>query len=1522
MSFAEDTREVLHGHHETRPQASTALPEISKSGVKEVAASQRGSGVDSPIADHGFGARSNQWRSQNLMPPESFNPELGEYSSSQREFDIESQVADYGFQAWARKTRKQNQSHNQSYLIGLESLSLASVESLQVDLAAKLQDAMLSALPHKVQTYLPLGKMEAICRKDTVRREFSYTFGEESSDLDHYTDYICGTEDDSSGGKNDGRKIFAILVIIGQLHKINDFVEAGLKDRHLPFRKLPGGSEGSSFILAKRPALHKKRDERVTCLDTWNLVEKRKFYHNQWRLLSPYFDRASDGSVCLYELDEQSVMPWVDIVKQRNSAFDSDEYLGGLSKVTKVAIHPDHHAFGARTFAIKELLECDDKPFTEEFRNLKRVRSRDYLLSAYAAYRRGSCYSFIFPWADGGNLYDLWTTDPQLLRLKVWGDRPGSTDSDAQRTRTVITWVAGQLAGLTGTSGLGFLHDTKYSNIYQHTQGVQESERQYGFHGDIKPTNILYFDKTEGEDECGLGILKLSDFGLTGFHSAVTRSRSGPHSLTYRAPEFDMSEAYMSRKYDIWALGCVLLQLLTWLINGPEGLAKFDQSRLDELDKANPRFNEDKFFNSIPGRGAHHKSSVQHHVDRLQRQVTKGNYLFDCLELIKTRMLQINITDRASCREVHDYLTKYHKMCLEDANYARDSLLTFHEQETSNTNDDENIDDGGKIDNPAGSETSNTNDDEDIDYGGKFDNPAELRRNFTTSSHSFQRFRNKLKGLMNPPRTIEESLKANNANALKKLLKTKFDRVAIGQYAWLKELAAFGCPPEEIADLIFEQHNDSPWIFFESNQHDGVKIQPDIHSSNCAHQLVNSLQTRQSSPAIHSYPRTDSDTVTALVHELCGLAGVRPVSRDRSDWVGSVKFQDENTIACVSYGGGIDGDTYNKPLLARICEALSGFCRAAGTVQKLGLCCNCFTIAVRPTPEAGHTSSQIIHLRQLSLGLASDMFYSLEIDLNGRGNVMKSEQVLVAAKYATQIIDLFAPGAVISDSENNMESCMHACALATQLLCMAFFSYAQAHIGLMKPFFLDTPLEKIYLLGIRGLSDGISVELVDLACMGDMINSQVLTFGRPQFNNSAGRTQITSERCFVKTRVDDLLDTWGPGEFIAQKDQPGLILAIRLSRGVIWCSNKEDCMFHWSLHFPSEQLPLINVSRNPQLVIGAPVAVNNQCKTQKKRCFAESRNRIEPLGPIAPSWKKDEIEVLLQGGLYFTVQVGTVWRRIEGLTLKEFSLVHSDNGLATFLDEYWGLQVSYCTGIARRVPLYTIIADLIETFISVHATSPEEREIWENLREIYKFIDTLRTQGIQHCLRSLNQSYQKVVTTMIRNILTTLRPTGVNREEKFLIVAWPQDWNLFCCLKIPYEEKHAWAGVLADSADCATFAYTSNECLEMDEFKCTGSARALGNALSFVETSVFRSGSASEPGPRSLQHSGKYFFQKYGKNYFVMAHKPNDVAIPKIVVTPFQNMSPKMMLRVLQRFSIRIREMRWKEDQAESVTIW
>jgi serine/threonine protein kinase len=76
--------------------------------------------------------------------------------------------------------------------------------------------------------------------------------------------------------------------------------------------------------------------------------------------------------------------------------------------------------------------------------------------------------------------------------------------------------------------------------------------------------------------------LKLADFGQAELNSLLSRTkpRSVANTLTYRPPECDLQDKTIRQSYDIWCLGCVLLEFVAWMLGGKDLMEKFSFKRL------------------------------------------------------------------------------------------------------------------------------------------------------------------------------------------------------------------------------------------------------------------------------------------------------------------------------------------------------------------------------------------------------------------------------------------------------------------------------------------------------------------------------------------------------------------------------------------------------------------------------------------------------------------------------------------------------------------------------------------------------------------------------------------------------------------------------------------------------------------------------------------------------------------------------------------------------------------------------
>lgn len=225
-----------------------------------------------------------------------------------------------------------------------------------------------------------------------------------------------------------------------------------------------------------------------------------------------------------------------------------------------------------------------------------RAKKRPHLVDILTTFKYDNKYHLLFRWADGGNLADLWDDGiNEVMSYKL------------------VLWIAEQCHGL--ADGLDGIHNAKLSSreVDSTVQlpneppspttgrslslpGMRTDNKDCGRHGDIKPPNILWFKQDANPH--GPGTLKISDFGLTSFHTALTTQVSPAEqngcTWTYAPPEYDLQED-ISRPFDIWSLGCVYLEFMTWALRGSKGVVEFREERSTERG-SRPKMRLDNFF--------------------------------------------------------------------------------------------------------------------------------------------------------------------------------------------------------------------------------------------------------------------------------------------------------------------------------------------------------------------------------------------------------------------------------------------------------------------------------------------------------------------------------------------------------------------------------------------------------------------------------------------------------------------------------------------------------------------------------------------------------------------------------------------------------------------------------------------------------------------------------------------------------------------------------------------------------------
>lgn len=231
---------------------------------------------------------------------------------------------------------------------------------------------------------------------------------------------------------------------------------------------------------------------------------------------------------------------------------------------------------------------------------LSSVTRHTHIMQPIASLRQGPKINFFFELARC-DLLDYMKKGPN-------GEGDGSaphTDEDKLRILQQFIHLA---------SALEFLHN-----------GIQAPgyDRVICYHLDLKPENILVVpnkDPTLGD------VFKISDFGISRVHylRAAHKAKINPdgefgleispydsagatsvrddrtqsdlhESSTYISPEGLALGSRVSTSSDVWAFGCILCTLLSWLHGGWKGVEKFSNQRKDREGRG-----RDYFFLSKP----------------------------------------------------------------------------------------------------------------------------------------------------------------------------------------------------------------------------------------------------------------------------------------------------------------------------------------------------------------------------------------------------------------------------------------------------------------------------------------------------------------------------------------------------------------------------------------------------------------------------------------------------------------------------------------------------------------------------------------------------------------------------------------------------------------------------------------------------------------------------------------------------------------------------------------------------------
>ncbi|KAI0195827.1 hypothetical protein EV127DRAFT_331665 [Xylaria flabelliformis] len=336
---------------------------------------------------------------------------------------------------------------------------------------------------------------------------------------------------------NHAKRVFAILVYARLLKYASTLFEYKFENKHLPILCTHVGVR-SVNLLADHKALG--------WFAAWDDPDDvYRFEQNQWFFLAPEF---AENSLMEQPHDE---CPLPVITSGYVSAFDAgsfnilhkgkllEDHIGWFEKVSYLSLTHTQD----QDVAIKELVDTEKVYEIEaDALGLTRKLNHPHLIKIIAGFQQRQKNYLIFQWENGGDrrgdLNTFWKKNEPL------------------RSNEYFQWALKQFHGL--------------------ACGLQELQKRNCCHTDLKPSNILSIENDES-----YGHFQIVDLGLAKIHVPPTSLRRVTTTNIagagrYQPPEG--METWKNGTQSSWSMGCILLELIVWLLHGSRGWKMFNRS--------------------------------------------------------------------------------------------------------------------------------------------------------------------------------------------------------------------------------------------------------------------------------------------------------------------------------------------------------------------------------------------------------------------------------------------------------------------------------------------------------------------------------------------------------------------------------------------------------------------------------------------------------------------------------------------------------------------------------------------------------------------------------------------------------------------------------------------------------------------------------------------------------------------------------------------------------------------------------
>ena len=380
-----------------------------------------------------------------------------------------------------------------------------------------------------------------------------------------------------------------------------------------------------------------------------------------------------------------------------------------------------------------------------------------------------------------------------------------------------------------------------------------------------------------------------------------------------------------------------------------------------------------------------------------------------------------------------------------------------------------------------------------------------------------------------------------------------------------------------------------------------------------------------------------------------------------------------------------------------------------------------------------------------------------------------------------------------------------------------------------------------------------------LACLHSFLDTrEVWVFDFSGTDNSSWQRKL--RRHSLCGRMEDIADIWGPVYTVPTGT--GNVKYYGVSKGIIYRvkSKKESpipgaklCHYSSRLSFVRKKasrllanMDELALSQDDLLLIGAGFHENANCKYTMSAFTKESASAMTVLGTKDSVWRMDGRGLAVGLSRYLGVTVSGTQKLIPQTTHKQkildiWTTVPCQRNPAV-LNQYLGVEISHCTGNARRISLKTLM-------ISKPIRPILERQVpdWHQTpwgEALNKALHSPKREDIVNVWKE-HASNRTDIADLVCCALQVLDTTGWNEQKVFnsAVLIDNEEW----AVPVP-SNLNSWLVTLKDTPQTSAYVITNEICLGCEVPDRTISACNTSQGFTALQTQITTEQSPSDSG--------------------------------------------------------------------------